>query len=117
MLKKINQIQPINDHYKGELIMLPEPITQEKIDAVKQYLQAEFPGFQVTKREIEVYLQFTVLKDSTTFYKLQPTVYFWKCVENVKKKLEEWEISKVMKNNLKRTVFVDEKGKIQCFDY
>ena len=91
-------------------------ITQAKIDAVKQYLRAEFPGFQVTEREVEVYRQFTVIKDSTTFYKLQPIGYFWTCVEDVKKALEDWGISKFMKNNLKGTVFVDEKGQIQCFD-
>jgi len=91
-------------------------IPQEKIDAVKQYLQAEFPDFQVTERDAgDMLWQFRVLKNSATFCDVKFENLFWTYPEHedVKKTLEGLKLSKFMKNNLTKTVIVTKEGQLK----
>lgn len=85
-------------------------ITQAKIDAVKQYLQAEFPDFEVIAIGMDKNMlwKFRVLKNSATFCDIKFEYLFWNLsdFEDVKKTLEGYELSKVIKNNLTKTIIV-----------
>ena len=90
-------------------------IAQTKIESVKQYLYAEFPDFEIRDAEDVVSWKFRVVKNSATFCDLKFERLFWTLFEDVKKVLKDLELSKVMKNNFKKTVIVTKEGQLKVF--
>lgn len=84
-------------------------VDQTKIDAVREYLQIEFPNFQVDDTgDFERLSQKFRVYNDTELYIIKFERIFFKNTSDIKKTLQNLQLSKFMRNN--NQVLVTSKG-------
>jgi hypothetical protein len=90
---------------------VPTMIAQAKIDSVKQYLEDEFPAFELTDTDDfdRMSWKFSVAKGATIHVvKFERRV--WDVTSDIKKALRDMNLSKFMKDNEGKQVLVTIEG-------
>ena len=86
-------------------------LAQVKIDAIREYLQSEFPDFKIDNIEDfeRVSQKFSVVNDST-IYVVKFERYFLENTPNVRLVLKNLELSKFMQQNEGKHTLVTKEG-------
>ncbi len=88
-------------------------IEQARIEAVREYLQSEFPGFQIDDADDfdRVSQKFRAFNGSTLYIVKFDRIFF-DDISDIKKALQNLEVSKFMRLNNEKQVLVTKKGLI-----
>jgi len=88
-------------------------IEQAKIEAVREYLQGEFPSFQIDDADDfdRVSHKFRAFNGSTLYIVKFDRIFF-DDISDIKKALQNLELSKFMRLNNEKQVLVTKKGLI-----
>jgi hypothetical protein len=100
-----------NTKYEGAIKGGGNMISKEKIDAFKQYLQDEFPGWEIDDAEDfeRMSRKFRILNESM-IHIVYVQRRFWVDYDDTKKALQSMGLGKVMKENEDRYVLVGTSG-------
>ena len=90
-------------------------VEQTKIKAVIEYLQGEFPGFQIdNEKDFERVSQKFSVDNGSRFYNVNFERFFFENTSNIKKALQDLRLSEWMRRNEGKQVLVRQ-GEVKIF--